>query len=194
MKNILLEETPWVLEAKNESEQKEKLSLLFDINRSRNRTQTAIDKLRELQSSQGGWTWFKGFRPSVSITQYILYGFDQLKSLEAIEVTDEIQSMQSQAIGYIDAEAVRRFDNLKRYNKDWKNIKSISSVDLEYLYVRSAYDNHPLGSQEKEVVDFYTSVIKKNWTTYGLYERSLIAILMQREGNKIGRASCRERV
>lgn len=184
LKNILLEETPWVLEAKNESEQKEKLSLLFDINRSRNLTQTAIDKLRELQSSQGGWTWFKGFRPSVSITQYILYGFDQLKSLEAIEVTDEIQSMQSRAIGYIDAEAVRRFDNLKRYNKDWKNIKSISSVDLEYLYVRSAYDNHPLGSQEKEVVDFYTSVIKKNWTTYGLYERSLIAILMQREGNR----------
>ena len=55
---------------------------------------------------------------------------------------------QSQAIGYIDAEAVRRFD-LKN-SKDWKNIKSISSVDLEYLYVRSAYDNH--GSQKRKLL------------------------------------------
>jgi uncharacterized protein YfaS (alpha-2-macroglobulin family) len=30
---------------------------------------------------------------------------------------------------------------------------------------------------------FYKSVIMKNWTAYGLYERSLIAILMEREGN-----------
>ena len=184
LKNVLLEETPWVLEAKNESEQKEKLALLFDLNRSRNLTQTAMDKLHELQTTQGGWSWFKGFHPSVSITQYILYGFSQLKSLGAIEVTDDLQSMQSQAVGYIDAEAVRRFENLKKYNRDWKNIKTISSTDLEYLFVRSGYDNNPVGSQEKEMIDFYTSVVTKNWTAYGLYERSLIAILMEREGKK----------
>ncbi|MDD4778517.1 MAG: alpha-2-macroglobulin family protein [Fermentimonas sp.] len=184
LKNVLLEETPWVMEAKNESEQKEKISLLFDLNRSRNLTQTAIDKLRELQTTQGGWSWFKGFRPSVSITQYILYGFSQLSSLQSIETTEDLLSMQSQAVGYIDAEAVRRFDNLKKYNKDWKNIKTISSTDLEYLFVRSAYDNHPVESQVKELIDFYTSVVTKNWTAYGLYERSLIAILMEREGKK----------
>lgn len=184
LKNVLLEETPWVLEAKNESEQKEKFSLLFDLNRSHNLTQTALDKLHELQTTQGGWSWFKGFNPNVGITQYILYGFNQLKSLNAIEITDEIQSMQSQAISYIDAEAIRRFDNLKKYNRNWKNIKTISTFDLEYLFVRSAYDDYPIGSQERELISFYTSVITKNWTAYGLYERSLIAILMYREGNR----------
>ena len=33
LKNILLEETPWVLAAENETEQKQRLSLLFDMNR-----------------------------------------------------------------------------------------------------------------------------------------------------------------
>ncbi|WP_053826793.1 alpha-2-macroglobulin family protein [Lascolabacillus massiliensis] len=183
LKNILLEETPWVMEAKNESEQKEKLALLFDLNRSRNLTLTTIDKLTELQTTEGGWSWFKGFNPSVSITQYILYGFSQLKSLGAVVVTDDLQSMKSKAVSYIDAEALRRFENLKKYNRNWKSIKTISTADLEYLFVRGAYSEFPVDDQVEEMTGFYKSVIMKNWSAYGLYERSLIAILMEREGN-----------
>ena len=181
LKNILLEETPWVVEAKNETEQKEKLSLLFDINRSRNLTQTALTRLKELQSSEGGWSWFKGFRPSVSITQYILYGFNQLSDLKSLDISDDILSMQSSAVSFIDAEAIRRFEALKKYNKDWKNIKYISVTDLEYLFVRSSYNHHPKDNQVSEMYKFYGSVIEKNWTTFGLYERSLIALFLQKE-------------
>lgn len=182
LKSVLLEETPWVLEAQNEAEQKERLSLLFDLNRSLNYTATAINKLQDLQTNQGGWSWFKGFNPSVSITQYILYGFHQLKELEATEFPNEILSMQQKAIFYIDTEAVRRFEALKKYSKEWKNIRTISTTDLEYLYVRSGYTGYPLDKEGKEMTDFYLSVIEKNWTQYGLYERSLIAVLMGREG------------
>ncbi len=182
LKNVLLEGTPWVLEAQNESEQKERLSLLFDLNRSRNLTNTAIGKLQELQTNQGGWSWFKGFNPSISITQYILYGFHQLKELGVAEFSDDILPMQAKAVSYVDIEAQRRFESLKKYNKDWKNIKTISITDLEYLYVRSAYTGNTLDKETKEMTDFYLSVIERNWTQYGLYERSLIAILMSRQG------------
>lgn len=181
LKNVLLEETPWVLEAQNESEQKERLSLLFDLNRNRNLTATAISKLQDLQTNQGGWSWFKGFNPSVSITQYILYGFHQLKELGTTEFPDDILSMQEKAVSYIDTEAGRRFEALKRYDKEWKNIKTISTTDLEYLYIRSGYTGQPLSEETKEMTDFYLSVIEKNWTQYGLYERSLISILMSRK-------------
>lgn len=182
LKSVLLEETPWVLEARSELEQKERLSLLFDLNRSRNLTTTAIGKLQDLQTNQGGWSWFKGFNPSVSITQYILYGFYQLKELDAAEFSQEILSMQEKAVFYIDTEAQRRFEALKKYNKEWKNIKTISTTDLEYLYVRSGYTAYPLDKEGKEMTDFYLSVVEKNWTQYGLYERSLIAMLMGRQG------------
>ena len=181
LKNILLEETPWVLEAATEAEQKEKLSLLFDLNRSENLTRTALGRLQELQTNQGGWSWFKGFSPGVGITQYILYGFSQLRELNAVEFTGEMLSMQSRAIGFIDAEAIRRFQELKKWNKDWKNIKSIPLADLEYLYVRSAYTQHPMDKEIKEMISFYHSVAEKYWTSYGLYERALITLLLQRE-------------
>jgi hypothetical protein len=183
LKAVLLEETPWVLDAKNESEQKQKLALLFDINRSQNLTNTAIQKLQELQTAEGGWSWFNGFRPSVSITQYILYGFGQLKELEVTTFNSDVRRMQSNAIRYIDNEAVQRFEWLKR-NPDWRNIRTISTFDLEYLYVRSAYPEIALSENVKEMIDFYTSVITRNWTQYDLYHRSLIAILMQRSGNQ----------
>ena len=69
LKSVLLEETPWVLEARNESEQKEKLAWLFDVNRGRYLTRTAVDRLQELQSNQGGWSWFK----AVSYTHLDVY-------------------------------------------------------------------------------------------------------------------------
>ena len=184
LKNVLLEETPWVLEVKNESEQKQKLALLFDLNRGQNLTGQAIDKLKELQATQGGWSWFKGFYPSRSITQYILYGFNQLKELKAVEFSDDIRALLQPAVYYADGEALRNFEQLKKYNKDWRKIQSISTSDLEYLYVRSSYSQYPLNKSEQEMVDFYTSVVEKNWTKFGLYERSLIAILMQKNGKQ----------
>jgi uncharacterized protein YfaS (alpha-2-macroglobulin family) len=182
LKNVLLEETPWVLEAKNESEQKQKLSLLFNLNRNQSLCSTAIAKLQELQTAIGGWAWFKGFKSNRGITQYILYGFNQLQELNAMEADNKIVTMQRKAVPYIDSEALRGFEQLKQYNKDWKNIKTISSGDLEYLYVRSAYTQYPMDKGVAEMTDFYTSVAMKNWTRFDLYERSLIAVLAQRKG------------
>ncbi len=184
LKNVLLEETPWVLEAKSEAEQKQKLSLLFNLNRSTMLTKNAIEKLKELQDNSGGWTWFKGFRPSVSITQYILYGFHQLYQLEATTFTDEVRAMQAKAISYIDTEALHWFKLWKKNNKDWQKAKSISTYQLEYLYVRSLYNQYPLSKEVKEMNDFFSSIIEKNWTDFSLYQRSLISILMQKQGKQ----------
>lgn len=181
LKSVLLEETPWVLEVQNEKEQKERLSLLFDLNRSRNLTTTAMNKLQELQTNQGGWSWFKGFYPSIGVTQYILYGFQQLEQLGAKVTPDEVVAMQNKALSFIDTEAQRRFEEMKKYNKEWRNIKTISITDLEYLYIRLGYTEHPMAKETKEMTDFYLSVIEKNWTQFGLYERSLISVLMSRQ-------------
>ena len=184
LKSVLLEETPWVLEAKSEAEQKQKLSLLFNLNRSNMLTKNAIEKLKELQDNSGGWTWFKGFRPNVSITQYILYGFHQLHQLEATTFTNQVRAMQAKAISYIDTEALRWFNLWKKNTKDWQKAKSISTYQLEYLYVRSMYSQYPLSDEVKEMDEVYSSIIERNWTDFNLYQRSLIAILMQKQGKQ----------
>ena len=180
LKAILLEETPWVMQAGNETEMMQKLSLLFDINRTDYLNNQALDKLRSLQTESGGWTWFKGMNPSVSITQWILYG---LKETGETGVKD----LQEKAIRFIDSEFKRYYDNYKKSikssNPSGRDVaRNISTYVLEYLFVRSLYKDIPLGETE-EAAKFYTSIVEKNWASIpDLYGRAIAALFLQRTG------------
>ncbi len=181
LKTVLLEETPWVLEAKDETEQKQQLSLLFDINRSANLSSSAVTKLKELQLEDGGWTWFKGMNSSTSITQWILYGMGELTRSKAITPSEDIKAMQTNALAFIDRKFKENYENLKKYDKDWKKKTSISTYELEYLFVRSFYPE--IEGQPEEAVRFYSRIVDQYWTNHsGLYERAIAAILLNRTG------------
>ena len=182
LKALLLEETPWVLAAQNETEQKQQLALLFDINRAANLNRQAIEKLRSFQISDGGWTWFKGMRSSVSITQWILYGLGNMIQQNVISSEDN-KDIQENAIRFIDREIKKHFDHFKKNNSNWKKTQSISTYPIEYLFVRSFYKHIPL-EEAKEAADFYTNILRNHWAKNGnLYSRALAALVLQREGD-----------
>lgn len=185
LKQVLLEETPWVLEAKDETEQMERLSLLLDLNNSKNQADQAIVKLQELQREDGGWAWYKGMYSSRSITQYVLYGFTQLTHLNAVEYGEKVKVMQMNALKYIDSQILKEYEDLKRFNKDWQKVSYLSTNQLEYLYVRSFYRDIPIDQKTREAERFYTSIAERNWTKLNLYEQSLLAVLASQNGNKI---------
>ena len=60
LKSILLQETPWVLEAKTEAQQKKNIALLFDMVRMNRDLSSSFEKIQQMQSPNGGFTWFKG--------------------------------------------------------------------------------------------------------------------------------------
>jgi hypothetical protein len=64
LKALMLQETPWVLEAQNETERKHRIALLFDLNRMSMESKSALKKLEEQQKYNGGWAWFKGMPES----------------------------------------------------------------------------------------------------------------------------------
>lgn len=184
LKTVLLEETPWVLDAQNETEQMERLSLLFDLNNTEQKTQKAINQLKDLQREDGGWSWYKGLQSSRSITQYVLYGFTQLINLGAVEYPSDVKEMQIKALKFIDNKIKDDYNRLQKLDKDWKKTSSIGTNQLEYLYVRSAYRDIPISQDSREAEKFYTSVVEKNWTKLDLYQQSLLIIVCQRNGNK----------
>ncbi|MDR1121178.1 MAG: hypothetical protein LBM08_09705 [Dysgonamonadaceae bacterium] len=184
LKAVLLEETPWVLEAANETEQQQRLSLLFDVNRNGNLSSEAIRKLKELQLEDGGWSWFKGMYSNVSITQWILYGMGQLEHLNAIPYKSDTQEMQEKALSFIDRTFKKAFDTMKKNHSDYAKMQTIGSYELEYLYVRSFYPTIPAEASQ-EATAFYLDLIDKYWAkNTGLYQRALSAIILQRHGQK----------
>lgn len=183
LKTVLLQESPWVLEAKTETEQMQRLSLLFDANNSKQLTEKATTKLQELQDDLGGWRWYKGMYPSRSITQYILYGYAQLQG-KGVEYPQEVKEMQIHALNFVDKELLKDYTTLQKDNKEWKAIENISLSQLEYLYLRSFYRDIPISRETREAERFYTSVVSKYWRNLDLYERSLLVILLKKNGDK----------
>lgn len=186
LKTILQEETPWVMDAKSETEQMSRLSLLLDLNNSKQLTNEALKKLQKLQMNNGAWSWYEGLYPSRSITQYILYGFANLKETGGIDYTPTVQSMIDQGIVFVDQEIANDLKRLKEYNpKTWKDISSISSSQLEYLYIRTLHKDIQFRNNDaKEAETFYYGVVSKNWTHLSLYNKALLAIIAKRKGDE----------
>ncbi len=183
LKNILLEETPWVLAAKDETEQKRRLSLLFDTNRANEQRGVALRRLMELQAEDGGWSWFKSFPTSRSLTLYILKGMSQLSEMNAITYTDEEKEMQVKALHYLDSQIQSDYEHLKKNDKKWRNSLPNAS-QMEYLFVRSSYNDTPDTEGARDAIRFYTTQAEKNWRKQSLHEKGETALLMYRCGKK----------
>ncbi|HEY0730881.1 MAG TPA: alpha-2-macroglobulin family protein, partial [Chitinophagaceae bacterium] len=114
LKSALLEETPWVLQAKTEEQQKKNIALLFDMVRMSSELQSAFTKIKELQSSNGGFVWVKGAPDDRYMTQYIVTGIGHLKKLNAVIAgqEDEIASILRTAIPYLDRKMKEDYDKL----------------------------------------------------------------------------------
>ena len=120
MKNILLSESPWVLEATTEAEQQARIATLFDINQLNNRNLSAFTKLKELQGEDGGWSWYKGMSGSRYITGYITELLVRLPLLTKNEQPEEVAAMRQKAFGYLNRQALEEYRNIRKAEKKWR--------------------------------------------------------------------------
>ena len=68
VKNIHLSESPWILEAQTEEQQKERIATLFDLNNILSNNSAALRRLQNLQNGDGAWSWYKGMNGSLYVT------------------------------------------------------------------------------------------------------------------------------
>ena len=161
LKNMLLEETPWVMAANDETEQKKQIALLFDLNMQKNQAQQYLDKLISLQLPSGGFPWFKGMPESRYVTQDILLNLGRLNSMLGGKVLMSCLVPLTAAMKYLDLEIARDFETLKQYNKNYAKEMSIDNMQLFYLHVRSEYPEIPVDAKAVEAVKFYTAQSEK---------------------------------
>ena len=186
LKNVLLQETPWVMQANNESERKQRIGLLFDLNRMTNELNVSLQKLEKLQSVNGGLPWFAGMPESRYFTQFIITGLGRLKKMGVVTNPDNAyKNMISRAIYYLDDRMGEVYDRLKKeYPKDLDK-NHLSSEEIQYLYTRSYFDKDvPLRINNREAFDYYLNQEKKYWTSYDIYLEGMISIANHIYGDK----------
>ncbi|MCD7936983.1 MAG: MG2 domain-containing protein [Tannerellaceae bacterium] len=183
LKQIILAETPWVLDAKQEEEQIQRLALLFDLNRATWQREQALKMLSEQQLDSGGWGWFQGLAPSRRMTLYILKGMSQLTALNAVEYGQQEREMQMKALRYLDGGIRDDYQALQNGRTDQKKYIP-SGFQLEYLFVRSAFRDIPEQGDAREAFRYFTGQMEKQWKEFSLEGKAWTAMLLYRNGNK----------
>ncbi|MEL6922851.1 MAG: alpha-2-macroglobulin family protein, partial [Bacteroidota bacterium] len=188
LKTALLEETPWVLAAQSEAEQKKNIGLLFDLNTMSAQADKAIGQLVERQLGNGGFAWFPGGRDSWYITQYLVEGMGHLDKLGVMSSNNDERLVQlsNNAVRYIDERLVEHYEDLKKRvkrNKGKMQDDHLSSMAIHYLYARSFFPNVSQASAKlQEASNYYLAQAKKYWLGKGIYQEGMIALALSRNG------------
>ncbi|MDD2636505.1 MAG: alpha-2-macroglobulin family protein, partial [Bacteroidales bacterium] len=188
LKALLLEETPWVLEAKDENERKRRIGLLFDLNRMSMESNSALAKLSKQQKYNGGWAWFDGMPESWYITQHIVTGMGHLDNLGVTSVKTDSKTwdMTKKAIEFIDGELVDSYNRLKRScDEDCMKKDNISYMQIQYLYARSYFiKDIPINKRAEEAFNYYKGQATKYWANKSFYMQGMIALALNRYDEK----------
>ena len=187
LKSVLLQESPWVREATNDSERKQRIALLFDLNRMAAEQTSAVKKLHDMQNPNGGWPWFAGMPESRYITQHIVTGLGHLYSLKVLNPLEssEINGMLKKAIDYLDETLKIDFEKLKKDDKDYLKNNHLGYDDIQYLYARTYFSKEfPIGKEYHEALDYYKTQSVKYWNSQNNYMKAMMALYMNRFGDE----------
>ncbi|HEV8506997.1 MAG TPA: alpha-2-macroglobulin, partial [Chitinophagaceae bacterium] len=184
LKSILLEETPWVMEAKSEEQQKKNIALLFDMVKMSSELNSSIEKLKQMQSSNGGFVWFKGGPDDRYITQYIVTGIGHLKKIKAIGEgqNEKLKGIVIAAIPYLDKKIKEDYDDLIKHKTDLKKYAPGYS-DIQYLYMRSFFPEYPIQKASQTAYSYFRKQIQSYWVNQGKYMQGMIALALSRTGD-----------
>ncbi|OIQ28094.1 MAG: hypothetical protein BM564_10215 [Bacteroidetes bacterium MedPE-SWsnd-G2] len=184
LKSIIIEETPWVRDAKSEAEQKRRIGLLFDLNTMNAKSQLAIDKLVSNQIYNGAWPWFSGGRESRYITQHIIMGMGHLQHLKVNIEDYQLKQMLRKGLKYLDDEFLKDYHMLKnRIPKVDLTDNHLTSLQLHYLYTRSFFKTKKDSKAMENAKGYYMKQIENYWLDASLYSKGLMSLIAQRSGN-----------
>ena len=175
LKDLLLNETPWVMDANDEQEQKQRLADFFDENLMKQRLQSAIDKLKKLQLSDGSWSWWKGMNGSTYMTVEISEMLVRLNQITG--QNSETDEMLSKAFKFIGNEMVKMVQEMKREEKKGHRQSFPSFKALQWLYI-CTISERPLPIQVVEANNYLKALLKKETRNQTIYEKALSAIVL----------------
>ncbi|HMC87357.1 MAG TPA: alpha-2-macroglobulin family protein, partial [Chitinophagaceae bacterium] len=181
LKTVLLEETPWVMEAKNETQQKKNIALLFNMMRMNKELSASFKKLKQMQSSNGGFVWFKGGPDDRYITQYILTGIGHLKKLDALNETQQKDwaTVISSALKYLDLRLKDDYDVLIKHKTNLSD-NNLGYTQVQYLYMRSFFSEYNVAGASFTAVNYFRKQSQQYWLQQNKYMQGMIALALFR--------------
>lgn len=176
LKQLMLASTPWVRQARSDSERMSRLSLLLSGDNADKAASQAIAKLRELQQPDGGWRW----TPQSSVTsewatERVLTLIGALNEMGWMPADRDFNEMTRRAVEYVDSLAAERY---RKYPQ---------SSFISYALLRDAFSyTESQGAHLASLAALRQA--RAGWKDYGTVMKARVALLLENHGyGDIGR-------
>ena len=181
LKDLVLSETPWMLDADRETEQKQRLGDFFDENLMQNRLNSAVAKLKKLQLGDGSWSWWKGMEGSFYMTVAVSEMLVRLNAMTGAQ--DNTKYMLSNAFEFMGSEIVKEVEEMKKWERKGEKVSFPSFKALEWLYL-ATLDGRELPAKVQEANNYLLKLLKKDIKRQSIYEKALSAVILSQSDPK----------
>ncbi|MCM1518844.1 MAG: MG2 domain-containing protein [Pseudoflavonifractor sp.] len=171
LKTVLLNATPWVMDARSDTERMERLSLLFNKKEIESSYAKAIKTLADLQRGNGGWAWIaESGEPSEWATLNILGNMGRLRQLGYLPDNKQLSSMITDAVLWLDKETAARY---RKYPKD---------DYTGYVAVRDYFKDIKQSTAASRVTAATVQRVISGWKRYDNADKAVAALILNDNG------------
>jgi len=167
LKMILLQATPWMLDAQSDTERMSRLSLLFDRKQISATQSKAVKLLEKLQTPDGGWRWIgQCDEPSLWATESALSLLGHLEWLGYMPKDSKLARLVKDALTYADREEAKLF------------AKYPAADYLDYAFIRNRFKSVELPTDVSRLMAATVQKAVAGWKKYSLFAKGQAVILL----------------
>lgn len=181
LKQMVLAETPWLMDADRETEQKQMLTAYFDASQMDYRLADNISRLAKLQREDGSFAWWKGMEGSPYMTMAVLQTLVRTDVLAGKQ--QNTSQMTAAAFGYMDRQMAREVKDMKKAEHEGK-VKNVrpSETAIMYMYA-SSLAGRKLSASAKQNFDYLVTRLAAQNSAYSIYGKAVAATVLAKNGH-----------
>ena len=173
LKIMLLNATPWMLDARNDTERMARLALLFDKNTVDRTLDANISLLKKLAHKNGGWSWCEQYRePSMWATREVLWMMGRLVALGFMPDDGGLRKMIAAALDWDTSETLR--DYRKYPDGDY----------TRYMHLHDMFARMGVGEPDVRIANATTQRILSTWRRESLAGKAVAAQVLYKNNYK----------
>lgn len=181
LRQLILAETPWVLDADQETSQRQQLINYLDSSLVNHRLETQYEKLSDLQLADGSFTWWKGMEGSRYMTTAVAVTLARLHATVGKQAKS--QRMIEKALKYLKKETHKEVENLRKMEREGAKNLLPSETAMDYLYI-IGMENTSLTASERKDRDYLMGLATQRPAAFTIYGKARYATILALQGEK----------
>ena len=182
LKTLVLDETPWVMDADREADQKRQLINYFDDNTLQYRLDKNLQNLRDLQNGDGSWSWWPGMPGNLYMTTAVVKMLTRLNAMTGSQQgTTQMLSSAMQYLGKEMVEEVKQMRKLEREHKVKDLRPSETAVDVLYIW---SLANTQLSGKTADARTYLVDHLAKQTHEFTIYGKAVAAVILAKNGKQ----------